>query len=77
MAFGLGVLKLRPHDFWAMTPKELAAALAGALPHQAPAAPLSRPDLDALMRRFPDATHVSQAGPCGGRGDSAHKERRT
>jgi uncharacterized phage protein (TIGR02216 family) len=54
MAFGLGVLKLKPRDFWAMTPKELAAALAGAMPQGARIMPLARPGLDALMKRFPD-----------------------
>ena len=55
MAFGLGVLKLPSGDFWAMTPRELAAALSGALPHRIDMAPLSRPDLRALMQQFPDA----------------------
>jgi uncharacterized phage protein (TIGR02216 family) len=54
MAFGLGVLRLPPRDFWALTPRELAAALSGALPHRIGMAPLSRPDLRALMQRFPD-----------------------
>ncbi|MEZ5923913.1 MAG: phage tail assembly chaperone [Hyphomicrobiaceae bacterium] len=54
MAFGLGVLKLAPADFWSMTPRELSAALAGALPAGAGREPLPRTALEALMQRFPD-----------------------
>ena len=51
MAFGLGVLRLPPAAFWAMTPREVAAVLA----HAAGAAgPPGRASLAALMRRFPD-----------------------
>lgn len=53
MAFGLGRLRLSPDAFWAMTPRELAAAIAVAAP--APSAP-GRGVLDELMRRFPDMT---------------------
>ncbi len=52
MAAGLGVLRLDPRAFWAMTPKELSAAfraLGGA-----GISPPGRRDLDAMMRRFPD-----------------------
>lgn len=52
MAVGLGVLGLNPRDFWAMTPKEIAAAF-GALAPAAMLAP-SRADLDRLMAQFPD-----------------------
>ena len=31
MAAGLGLLRLRPADFWSMTPRELEAALRGLL----------------------------------------------
>lgn len=51
IGFGLGVLKLSPQAFWAMTPRELALAiraLTGAT------APLVRSDLRDLMKRFPD-----------------------
>jgi uncharacterized phage protein (TIGR02216 family) len=51
MRFGLGVLRLPPRDFWAMSPRELAAAwgaVAGGT-----VAP-SRKDLETLMERFPD-----------------------
>ena len=52
MAFGLGRLRLPPEEFWAMTPRELAAAMAAAVapPRSAP----GRGVLDELMERFPD-----------------------
>lgn len=52
MALGLGVLRLPPRDFWAMTPVELARAISG-LTGGAPER-MSRDSLDALMARFPD-----------------------
>jgi uncharacterized phage protein (TIGR02216 family) len=52
MAFGLGVLRLSPRDFWSMTPRELFCATQGAF-GRSPNAP-SRSALDALMRAFPD-----------------------
>jgi uncharacterized phage protein (TIGR02216 family) len=52
MAIGFGILRLSPRDFWASTPREIAAAL----PYQASAQPLQRDDLDSLMQRFPDVT---------------------
>ena len=52
MSAALGLLRLSPREFWAMTPRELSFALA---PFAARApAPLERGGLDALMRRFPD-----------------------
>jgi uncharacterized phage protein (TIGR02216 family) len=52
MAFGLGRLHLAPRDFWAMTPRELAAAAEGmGGPRLAPPA---RAALEALMQRYPD-----------------------
>ncbi len=52
MAFGLGRLALAPDAFWRMTPRELARAMEAVLgPTRAP---LGRPDLAALMARFPD-----------------------
>ncbi|MDQ0347191.1 putative phage protein (TIGR02216 family) [Ancylobacter vacuolatus] len=52
MALGFGRLRLSARDFWALTPRELAAALrAFAGPARAP---LDRPGLAALMARFPD-----------------------
>jgi uncharacterized phage protein (TIGR02216 family) len=52
MGFGLGRLRLPSAAFWAMTPRELAAAADG-LGLRA-AGPLPRASLEALMRRFPD-----------------------
>jgi uncharacterized phage protein (TIGR02216 family) len=52
MAFGLGELRLRPADFWRMTPKEFSAAA------RAPAGmpPMARRALGELMLKFPDQT---------------------
>lgn len=52
MGFGLGVLRLPPDAFWAMTPRELAAAIdavRGARP-----SPLDRSAFNDLLRRYPD-----------------------
>lgn len=54
MRFGLGVLRLSPDAFWAMTPRELAAAWAGALGARGGGERLTRTDLQALQMRFPD-----------------------
>jgi uncharacterized phage protein (TIGR02216 family) len=54
MACGLGLLRLRPADFWAMTPRELSLALKGAAGLPIGGNPLHRADLDRLMHRFPD-----------------------
>ncbi len=60
MAAGLGVLRLSPRVFWAMTPREFDAALRGAfgvaVPH-----PMSRTDLAALMTEYPDTKRVMPA----------------
>jgi len=53
METGLGRLGLRPRDFWAMTPRELDAAIAGAFGPPADAAP-GRGELESLMARYPD-----------------------
>ena len=53
MAAGLGLLRLPPSVFWAMTPRELAAALAWHTGRAAPE-PLTRDDLDHLRASFPD-----------------------
>jgi len=50
MTLGLARLRLSPHVFWGLSLPEL-AAMAGAF--GAPAR-LSRRDVEALMRRFPD-----------------------
>lgn len=55
MAFGLGHLRLAPGSFWAMTPRELAAALTGG--GRAAASAPSAADLDRLMRQFPDGAN--------------------
>lgn len=54
MAAGLGFLRLDPRAFWAMTPKELEAALRAVLGPARGDAPLARNELAGLMRRFPD-----------------------
>lgn len=56
MAFGLGKLKLSSAEFWAMTPRELAAAAAAFAP---PSAPPGRGELDALISLFPDAREAA------------------
>lgn len=53
MAIGLGVLRLPPRDFWAMTPAELARAISG-LKGDSASPPMSRESFNALMVRFPD-----------------------
>jgi uncharacterized phage protein (TIGR02216 family) len=52
MEIGLGRLGRSPQEFWNMTPKELEAAVAGAI--GVASAPLSRRDLEEMMARFPD-----------------------
>lgn len=51
MRFGLGVLRLSPRDFWAMTPRELASARGAILGDRGP---LGRGELETMMERFPD-----------------------
>jgi uncharacterized phage protein (TIGR02216 family) len=52
IGFGLGVLRLPPAQFWAMTPRELAFAISAV---RGPVlAPIDRASLDELMSRFPD-----------------------
>lgn len=51
MRAGFGLLRLSSKDFWAMTPRELSAALGPA--KQTADAP-TRATLDALMHAFPD-----------------------
>lgn len=58
MAFGLGQLRLSPRDFWAMTPRELAAAGEGILgPH---VEPLGRGELDEMIARYPDQERTAR-----------------
>ncbi|MDJ0449053.1 rcc01693 family protein [Methylocystis sp. JR02] len=58
MAFGLGVLRLAPKDFWSMTPRELFHATEGV--YGRAAGPPSRAMLDAMMREFPDRSRDEQ-----------------
>ena len=53
MALGLGVLGLSTEVFWAMTVKELEAAVRGRFGLSS-AEPLSRGDLNAMIEQFPD-----------------------
>ena len=55
MTAGLGTLRLTPRDFWSMTPRELDAALRGALGMAAVMPAMTRSDLAALMAAFPDS----------------------
>ncbi|WP_075218179.1 phage tail assembly chaperone [Mongoliimonas terrestris] len=47
------MLRLSPDAFWAMTPRDLAAAVRGVRPAGRGGGP-SRADLAALMARYPD-----------------------
>ncbi len=53
MALGFGLLRLCSRDFWAMTPKELAAATKPLFPADG-GEPLRRDALERLMQQFPD-----------------------
>jgi len=52
IGFGLGVLRLPPQQFWLMTPRELACAVAAVRgsAHE----PMDRGSFEALMQAFPD-----------------------
>ena len=52
MAFGLGMLRLSSAEFWALTPRELAAAAEGHFGKTTE--PLDRTALTDLIRRYPD-----------------------
>lgn len=52
IGFGLGVLRLSSREFWALTPRELARAIAAL--RAPPAAALDRGAFTALMAAFPD-----------------------
>lgn len=52
---------LSPRDFWAMSPRELAAALGGGRRDRG----LDRAALDRLMHRFPDAPASRQGSSDG------------
>ncbi|MEO1399544.1 MAG: phage tail assembly chaperone [Pseudomonadota bacterium] len=51
MAFGLGILRLPPDAFWAMTPRELAAAMGRVDRNQIVT---TRRWLDEAASRYPD-----------------------
>lgn len=52
MAFGFAVMRLSPTEFWAMTPRELGAAMQ-AFGHGTQEAP-GRQALQSLMNAYPD-----------------------
>ncbi len=54
MKFGLGVLKLSPLEFWAMTPRELQAAYSAHAQTSNLQTPIARPKFENLMKKFPD-----------------------
>lgn len=54
MALGLGRLRLAPDVFWAMTPRELQAAIDGLDPCERGLPPPRRDDFAHLASRFPD-----------------------
>lgn len=51
MAAGFGLLRLSPEAFWAMTPREFAAAVGWLAPSSVHP---TRRDLGRLMQQFPD-----------------------
>jgi len=62
IAFGLGVMRLAPPAFWAMTPRELAAAMSVA--NGARTAAPSRNQFEDLLSAFPDSG-TPDRGPIG------------
>jgi uncharacterized phage protein (TIGR02216 family) len=54
MAVGLGLLRLSPREFWAMSLPELQAASEALFGPSPAAPPMSREKLEELMRAFPD-----------------------
>lgn len=54
MAVALGVLGFAPAVLWAMTPRELDAALTGRFGRASRVGVMQAEELRALMRRFPD-----------------------
>lgn len=51
MAFGFGVLRLSSHEFWRLTPRELASAVRALYGESSL---VSRGTLNELLTRFPD-----------------------
>ncbi len=61
MALGLGILRLESRAFWALTPREFAAAARAVIgPISAKADHPRRSDLDALMANFPDQSGLGE-----------------
>jgi uncharacterized phage protein (TIGR02216 family) len=56
MAVGLGLLRLSPGAFWAMTPVEFERA--ASVLRQPAGRPPARAELAALMRAFPDPSSM-------------------
>lgn len=54
MSFGLGTLRLSPDEFWAMTPRELQAAMRGVLGPEPQKGSPTREEMNRLLARFPD-----------------------
>lgn len=54
MRLALGRLRMSPAEFWAMTPRELEAVIAGATGEAIAHQPLGRDALASLMMQFPD-----------------------
>lgn len=67
MQLGLGTLGLAPDVFWALTPRELHAALRGAGVLVADTKKLDRKALEALMAASPDSDESQSAKPFEGR----------
>lgn len=59
MRVGLGLLRLAPEAFWAMTPIEFERAIGALAAPRAPAP--ARSDLVSLMRVYPDQTRKESA----------------
>lgn len=62
MRFGLGTLRLSPCQFWAMTPRELAAAIAAQNHNGMQVTPPARSELQDLMQLYPDKTKGGRNG---------------
>ena len=65
MAFGFGRLALSSAAFWALTPRELAAAIEGTGGSRP--VPIDRAGLEALSARYPDAGSAVKAAAPGAR----------
>jgi uncharacterized phage protein (TIGR02216 family) len=52
MQVGFGVMRLSSHEFWALTPRELAAAFEGVSGRTT--SPPARKTLETMMAQYPD-----------------------